>query len=301
MLIICNEAASSIDDNVHQTPIKNEPHSNTKKAFLRRGSSAKYDPQKARKQSLGSSQKFKYYADNFSQQPTSQIKAAPKGSSGIPSLQITSQTSASKVKVDEKAASPKKNNSSNKKSGLEKSKIDRSADEAEISARDLKSPIESNSSRLKAPSADPKLSQASSRLKFNAPAKTQPAAEEKKEKAKIKSRKADVVKSTKIEDSKKSPIVEEKKVAEKSSLSVQKTTSTRLAQNKQLFKKQTSKKVENKSVEMKEPFQPSEPAQTYSNALALENKELRVTILSDVPNEIVPISTDGASNQTPFV
>ena len=49
MLIVSNEASSSIDESTHQTPIKDEPHRNAKKAFLKRGSSAKYDPQKARK------------------------------------------------------------------------------------------------------------------------------------------------------------------------------------------------------------------------------------------------------------
>jgi len=47
------------------TPVKKES-ATTKKAYLRRGSSQKYDPQQARLQNQGSSKKFKYYADNFS-------------------------------------------------------------------------------------------------------------------------------------------------------------------------------------------------------------------------------------------
>jgi len=47
------------------TPVKDENSSTAKKAFLRRGSSQKYDPQQARKQSQNSTKKFKYYSDNF--------------------------------------------------------------------------------------------------------------------------------------------------------------------------------------------------------------------------------------------
>ena len=73
------------DESINVTPIKLEPQIHAKKAFLRRGSSAKYDPQQARKQSQGSLQKFKYYTDNFSKNnASSKVKAAPRGASGIP-------------------------------------------------------------------------------------------------------------------------------------------------------------------------------------------------------------------------
>ena len=98
--------ATTTDQQQPVTPVKGDDNTSTqKKAFLRRGSSQKYDPQQARKQSQGSTKKFKYYSDNFQKRGRGQVAAAPKGTSGIPSLSISKQPSNLLQQDEQKQAS----------------------------------------------------------------------------------------------------------------------------------------------------------------------------------------------------
>ena len=109
----CLEAA----EEGHTTPIKEDqtPRHTNKKAFLRRGSNSKYDPQQARKQSQGSTKKFKYYTDNFSNQKK---QIAPKGTTGIPQLSANRQSKEEEKKAADaanQASSPRKHAGSNRR------------------------------------------------------------------------------------------------------------------------------------------------------------------------------------------
>lgn len=58
------ESAQLVNTKHTPKPILKHDSSNKKKTFLKRGSSQKYDPVQALRQSEGSKQ-YKYYADNF--------------------------------------------------------------------------------------------------------------------------------------------------------------------------------------------------------------------------------------------
>ena len=227
-----NEVRDAV--NFSSTPVKRDT---SKKEFLRRGSSSKYDPQQARKKSQGSTQKFKYYTDNFVKgKSASKVSAAPKGTSGIPQLNITKQTAQTKkeeIKPASTTQSPKKTASSGRKSiQASEEKENPQINEQCSALKEAGHPDRiraNNSSRLKPPENRP---QASSRLKFNAPSKEKLTEKEKPFK------KYDQAKpGSKAETTKKVAPTEEKKVVEKPSASAQKASMSRLAQSKQLFKK----------------------------------------------------------------
>lgn len=100
--VVVGMVATAAEQQQPVTPVKGDGASTQKKAFLRRGSSQKYDPQQARKQSQGSTKKFKYYSDNFQKRGKGQVAAAPKGTSGIPSLSIAKQPSNQAQQDDQK-------------------------------------------------------------------------------------------------------------------------------------------------------------------------------------------------------